>query len=265
MPSLCFSHPRDGVIATRQHHRLDPANGQPVGKEIPRYLTTQRTPFVLHIAEGPGPGRYDAPEDLSMARPEVLQQRSLVGSRASSTESRSSAEPAATAGDTWNDDDDGDDDDDEEQEELESEHGSDSDEEEANVAAASGVALGREQEWTREELQKLWLKYDNNNSGQISLAEIKTCVEEQYPAFNNDQVLMRAYHFADADGSGLITRPEFTALLRALPHFTKLWRMFAEIDVNGDGSVSPVSNATQPWPHLTLVSASPSISQAGHG
>ena len=165
-----------------------------------------------------------------MARPEEQQPSVVESKEASFAEDADSVDPAARAARmtsaTWNS-----------ESESESEHGSESDEEEADLAAASGLALGRDKGWTREELQELWLQYDNNNSGQISLAEIKTCVEDQYPAFNNDQVLMRAYHFADEDGSGLITRPEFTLLLRALPYFSQLWTLFEEMDVDGDGSV----------------------------
>jgi hypothetical protein len=36
---------------------------------------------------------------------------------------------------------------------------------------------------------------------------------------------MRAYKFADADNSGLITKSEFVTLLRALTFFQNLWKV----------------------------------------
>lgn len=39
------------------------------------------------------------------------------------------------------------------------------------------------------------------------------------------KVLMRAYKFADADNSGLITKGEFVTLLRALTFFHNLWKV----------------------------------------
>jgi len=44
------------------------------------------------------------------------------------------------------------------------------------------------QTWSLQELEKMWLQYDNNNSGQISFAEIEKVVVEQYPEFDNKEV-----------------------------------------------------------------------------
>jgi Ca2+-binding EF-hand superfamily protein len=51
------------------------------------------------------------------------------------------------------------------------------------------------QTWSLQELEKMWLQYDNNNSGQISFAEIEEVVVEQYPEFDNKEVI---HHFRNA-------------------------------------------------------------------
>jgi hypothetical protein len=58
----------------------------------------------------------------------------------------------------------------------------------ASVAADGGMAVDMgSQTWTLQELEALWLQYDNNNSGQISFAEIEKVVVEQYPEFDNKE------------------------------------------------------------------------------
>lgn len=60
--------------------------------------------------------------------------------------------------------------------------------ENASVAADGGMAVDMgSQTWTLQELEVLWLQYDNNNSGQISFAEIEKVVVEQYPEFDNKE------------------------------------------------------------------------------
>ena len=49
---------------------------------------------------------------------------------------------------------------------------------------------------------------------------------------------MRAYKFADADGSGLITRPEFSLLLRSLVYYKELWENFESIDADADRRIT---------------------------
>ena len=245
MPSepsdLCFNHPRNGVLATRQHHRLDPRDGQPVGKKLAKWLKTGRTPYVLYIAEGPGPGRYEAPRDnaingyegkkpvpVSSAPVDEETRREEEGGKRAGTRTRTATRETTASHAS-----------DESDSDMETYFDESSDDEEEATTATESLkfGLGRDHAWTREELQALWLKYDNNNSGQISLAEIKTAVEESFPEFNDDAVLMRAYHFADEDNSGLITKNEFTLLLRALPYFQHLWLKFNEMDTDGDGSL----------------------------
>ena len=140
------------------------------------------------------------------------------------------AEVAAPGGDEDEDDDDDDDDgwsrdeDEEGAAETEEEDEEDQDDDEdGGGEGGTGGAPPEEKKWTPEELHELWLMYDNNNSGQISFAEIEKAVVEHFPEFDNREALMRAYKFADEDNSGLITKGEFTTLLRALSYFNHLW------------------------------------------
>jgi len=62
--------------------------------------------------------------------------------------------------------------------------------------SGSGAMPGMSaQTWSLQELEKMWLQYDNNNSGQISFAEIEEVVVEQYPEFDNKEVI---HHFRNA-------------------------------------------------------------------
>ena len=67
----------------------------------------------------------------------------------------------------------------------------------------------------REELHKLWERFDYNGNGLLSLAEIDKLVREEYPQYDDKQALLRAYKFADQDGSGFITKNEFATLVRS--------------------------------------------------
>lgn len=43
--------------------------------------------------------------------------------------------------------------------------------------------------WTKEELNLLWSKYDNNASGQVSFAEIEKAIIEYFPELDNKEVM----------------------------------------------------------------------------
>lgn len=43
--------------------------------------------------------------------------------------------------------------------------------------------------WTKEELNELWSKYDNNDSGQVSFAEIEKAIIEFFPELDNKEVM----------------------------------------------------------------------------
>lgn len=86
----------------------------------------------------------------------------------------------------------------------------------------------------REELLQLWNRFDYNGNGLLSLAEIDKLVREEYPQYDDKQALLRAYTFADADGSGFITKHEFATLVRSLAYFKALAEEFREVDASGD-------------------------------
>lgn len=75
----------------------------------------------------------------------------------------------------------------------------------------------------------------------VSLGEIDRFVCKNYPVYNGNAykpALVRAYKFADKDGSGLISSNEFRTLLRSLDFFSDLWTKFQVIDVDNDNSIS---------------------------
>lgn len=90
---------------------------------------------------------------------------------------------------------------------------------------------------THAELSDMWAAQDVNSNGLLSLAEIDRVVAQRYPDYNHKPALMRAYKFADADGSGLISKREFCLLLRSLFFFNDLWTKFELIDTSGDRRV----------------------------
>ena len=66
------------------------------------------------------------------------------------------------------------------------------------------------------------------------MAEIDKLVREEYPQYDDKQALLRAYKFADQDGSGFITKNEFATLVRSLAYFKALAEEFREVDASGD-------------------------------
>lgn len=95
--------------------------------------------------------------------------------------------------------------------------------------------------FSREELDALWKKYDDNGNGLVSLGEVHRAVTKEFPCYNSPSykpALVRAYKLADKDNSGLITKDEFPTLMRALSYFTDLWERFQKVDVDGDNSMT---------------------------
>ena len=87
---------------------------------------------------------------------------------------------------------------------------------------------------THAELVRLWASQDVNANGLLSLAEIDRVVQQRFPDYNHKPALMRAYKFADADGSGLISKREFCLLLRSIYFFNDLWHKFEIVDTSHD-------------------------------
>ncbi|KAJ1444666.1 hypothetical protein M885DRAFT_454522, partial [Pelagophyceae sp. CCMP2097] len=90
---------------------------------------------------------------------------------------------------------------------------------------------------SRSELAALWRRYDCNGNGMLSLAEIGKCVAAEFPEYDDKAALMRAYKFADVDGSGFVTRGEFGTLVRSLAYYRGLAADFADADTGGDRRV----------------------------
>ena len=72
----------------------------------------------------------------------------------------------------------------------------------------------------------LFNRIDNNGNGGLSLAEIDKAATELWPQFNHKPALMRAYRLADSDGDGLVSKREFSGLLRFILYFNELWEKF---------------------------------------
>ena len=79
---------------------------------------------------------------------------------------------------------------------------------------------------------------DVNGNGLISLAEIDKLITQMYPKFNNKPALIRAYHAADMNGDGLITKKEFKSLWKHIEYFNKAWHKFDLIDKDNDRKLS---------------------------
>ena len=74
--------------------------------------------------------------------------------------------------------------------------------------------------------KQLFERLDYNGNGLLSLAEIDKAATELWPQFNHKPALMRAYRLADSDGDGLVSKREFSGLLRYILYFNELWDKF---------------------------------------
>ena len=79
---------------------------------------------------------------------------------------------------------------------------------------------------------------DVNDNGLISLAEIDKLITQMYPKFDNKPALMRAYHAADTNNDGLVSKKEFKSLWKYIEYFNKVWHKFEAIDTNNDRKIS---------------------------
>lgn len=91
---------------------------------------------------------------------------------------------------------------------------------------------------SRKRRAKVFHEMDPNGNHLLSLAEINRYMVDVWPEFNNAPALMRAYHAADTDKSGLIGMNEFRKLLKYLLFFNKLWEKFDSLDTDGDHRIS---------------------------
>jgi Ca2+-binding EF-hand superfamily protein len=87
---------------------------------------------------------------------------------------------------------------------------------------------------SQEECHRIFTKIDYNGNNILSLAELDKAVIETWPAFDNKPAIMRAYKAADKNGDGFIKKNEFRFFLKFIHYYSKLWKDFAAMDVNGD-------------------------------
>jgi len=82
-------------------------------------------------------------------------------------------------------------------------------------------------------------KFDVNNNGKLSLAEIDKAVQELYPTlFADKRAMMRAYKAADNDKNQYINFSEFHHLVDLLYYFNDLGKQFAVLDKDHDHRIS---------------------------
>jgi Ca2+-binding EF-hand superfamily protein len=86
--------------------------------------------------------------------------------------------------------------------------------------------------------REIFNRVDFNGNGMLSLAELDKAVVELWPKFDNKPAIIRAYKAADANGTGFISRGEFSLFLRFLVRFTEVWCIFTQMDANGDRKLS---------------------------
>ncbi|CAG8653506.1 18264_t:CDS:2 [Racocetra persica] len=89
-----------------------------------------------------------------------------------------------------------------------------------------------------EQVNEAFQKFDYNNNGILSLAEIDKAVIYLYPQFSDKKpVLMRAYKAADTSKDGYIERDEFPHLIELLYYFNEVYDLFQKLDKDKDKRV----------------------------
>eukprot|EP00035_Acanthoeca_spectabilis_P019946 m.430375 g.430375 ORF g.430375 m.430375 type:complete len:368 (+) comp17153_c0_seq1:1764-2867(+) len=86
----------------------------------------------------------------------------------------------------------------------------------------------------REAMAKVFIAMDPNGNQVLSLAEVHKYMEETWPEFDSQRMLIRAHSAADSDGSGWITFPEFRKMLKYVLFFDELYDKFVSLDKDGD-------------------------------
>ncbi|CAG8694859.1 1567_t:CDS:2, partial [Cetraspora pellucida] len=90
-----------------------------------------------------------------------------------------------------------------------------------------------------EQVNEAFKKFDNNDNGILSLAEIDKAVIYLYPQFSDKKpVLMRAYKSADASKDGFIERDEFPRLIELLYNYNELYDLFQQLDQDKDKRIN---------------------------
>ena len=100
----------------------------------------------------------------------------------------------------------------------------------------------RVKELARDDIKRLWRKWDGNHSGVLSLAEVDKAMKYDPPpgwkGFDTrmaSKALILAFNYADDDWSGEVGWSEFEGLLKNILYFNMLLDWYAELDDSGDG------------------------------
>ncbi|KAI3633260.1 hypothetical protein MIR68_008798 [Amoeboaphelidium protococcarum] len=92
---------------------------------------------------------------------------------------------------------------------------------------------------TPEALRETFNRFDNNGSGQLSLAEIDKAMVELFPNSygKHKKAVMRAYKSADASGNGYVEIEEFSMLLYFLAYYSDLYEVYIQGDPQKSGRI----------------------------
>ena len=70
-------------------------------------------------------------------------------------------------------------------------------------------------------INKLWEKYDDDNSGELDFSEIKCYVKDVYGKIPND-IVQRVFNKVDEDGSGAIGKDEMVDFMNLIQEEARL-------------------------------------------
>jgi len=90
----------------------------------------------------------------------------------------------------------------------------------------------------KKELQDLFLRMDDNSTGNLSLVELEKAVITLYPNFNNKPALAAAHKSTDSSGDGFVQQKEFTFFVHYLVYYNNIWSLFSEGDENSDRRIT---------------------------
>ena len=70
---------------------------------------------------------------------------------------------------------------------------------------------------------------DSHAVGTLTLEQTRTAVSELWPSFDQEAVLLRAYHSCEVDEKGHVSRKEFRRLLKYVVYFNIHWEEFESL------------------------------------
>jgi hypothetical protein len=88
------------------------------------------------------------------------------------------------------------------------------------------------------ELEAVFARIDEDNTGFLSLGEIAVAMHALFPEHDNRTVVLRAFRASDRAGNGRLDRWEFRHFFDFLLKFEALNEMFILIDSSGDARLS---------------------------